>query len=265
MSRRLDERESIYCVGNSDSRHIHVSNIKILDEDDVDLPALVISRSDHSDSSDEDSISEPGSIPDLVDREDVDSLLSSDDEFSDDELSVKEFKDDISVSTREDMLKPIETKEREAYNSLSDDSSCEDSDNDSSSGDSMPALRIRDDDDSSWDSSESDSMPALRIRDDDDSSWDSSESDNDSIHLTTVVGDTEFELDDDITIPDITSGNEMTRHILTTCTFDKLHDDSTYTKSFCYATNGNVMEYVSRVAANVRGARGIRPRVRILQ
>ena len=173
------------------------------------------------------------------------------------------------------MSKPIERKEREAYNSLSDDSSCEDSENDSNSGDSMPALRIRDDDDSSWDSSddddsswdssESDSMPALGIRDDDDSSWDSSESDEDSINLTTVVGDTELELDDDITIPDITSGNEMTRHILTTCTFDKLHDDSTYTKSFCYATNGNVMEYVSRVAANVRGARGIRPRVRILQ
>ena len=164
MSRRLDERESIYRVGNSDSRHIHVSNIEILDEDDVDLPALV-SRSYHSDSSDEDSISEPSSIPDLIDRGNVDSLLSSDDEFSDDKLSVKEFKDDISVSTHEDMSKPIETKEREAYNSLSDDSSCEDSDNDSSSGDSMPALRIRDDDDSSWDSSESDSMPALRIGD----------------------------------------------------------------------------------------------------
>ena len=279
VSRRLDERESIYRVGNSDSRHIHVSNIEILDEDDVDLPALV-SRSYHSDSSDEDSINEPGSIPDLIDRGDVDSLLSSDDEFSDDELSVQEFKDEISVSTREDMSKPIERKEREAYNSLSDDSSCEDSENDSNSGDSMPALRIRDDDDSSWDSSESDSMPALGIRDDDDSSCDSSESDSmpalgirddddsscdssesdeDSINLTTVVGDTELELDDDITIPDITSGNEMTRHILTTCTFDKLHDDSTYTKSFCYATHGNVMEYVSRVA-NVRGARGLRPR-----
>ena len=67
-------------------------------------------------------------------------------------------------------------------------------------------------------------------------------------------------IDDTKTLTSYTSGNDMTRYVLTHCTFDKLHDDEdVYHKSFAEATPENVAAYISR-AANVRGAFSLRPR-----
>ena len=61
------------------------------------------------------------------------------------------------------------------------------------------------------------------------------------------------------TLTSYTGGNNMTRYVLTHCTFDKLHDDEeVYHKTFAEVTPENVMAYVSR-AANVRGAFSLKP------
>ncbi len=89
---------------------------------------------------------------------------------------------------------------------------------------------------------------------------------DDDLSRSDISGNT-FIIDDDSnddSIISVTSGNDMARYVFNHCQFDDLHQNSkVYNKSYCNATIGNTLSYISRVG-NVRGSKGLHPRNKVV-